>query len=91
MAMHANKHAAVDFVMPDGQIRMIRVDLDFWVDFWILGAVIGHGDEHRFLARLNAFDESIKEMPNRCGFLSGLFVPCPQHERAWENCRYFRH
>lgn len=91
VAMYTDKYAAVDLIMPNGQIRMIGVDLDFRVDLWILGTIVGHGDQHRFLVGLNAFLERIKKMSNGRRFLCGLFVPCPQHEGTRENCRHLCH
>ena len=47
VAMDTNEHACVNFIMPDGEVGMVRVDFNFGVNFGILGTVIRHGNEHR--------------------------------------------
>ena len=42
MAVHADKDARVDFIMPDRKIRMIGIDFDFGIDLGILRPVVGH-------------------------------------------------
>src|SRR5512139_1336097 len=45
MAVHSNKEAHVDLVLPDSQIGMVRVDLLLRDDLRMLRPVVGHRNE----------------------------------------------
>ena len=55
MAVDSDEHAAIDFIVPDGQIRVVGIDLDFRIDFGVLGAIVRHRDQHGRLSGLHAF------------------------------------
>lgn len=78
MAVDTDEHAAIDFIVPDGQVRVVGIDFDFWVDLGIFGAVVRHRDQHRCLPRLNTFLERIVQVADGRGLLGRLLVPCPQ-------------
>src|SRR5690242_4968857 len=78
MAVNPDEHATIYFVMPDGQIRVVGVDFDLGIDLRILRPIIGHGDKHCFLPRLDALFKRLVEMPNGGSFLRSLVIPCPQ-------------
>ena len=59
MAVDSDEHAAIDFIVPDGQIRMVGIDLHFRIDFGVFGAVIRHRDQHRRLPGLHTFLERV--------------------------------
>src|SRR5438094_9728800 len=46
MAVHADKSARVDFVMPDRKIRVFEIDLSFGIDLGMFWPVIPHGFYH---------------------------------------------
>ena len=70
---------------------MVRVDFDFGVDLWVLGAIVRHWNQHGLLARLNALFQSFVQASHRCGLFRGFFIPCPEDERAWEDGGNLRH
>src|SRR5262245_46155304 len=45
MTVDTDEETNINLVPPDGQIRMVRIDLALRHDLWILRPVIGHGDE----------------------------------------------
>ena len=77
--MDTHKHATIDFIMPDSQIGMIGIDFDLRINFWILGTIVRHRDEHGFLPRLNTFFERLVQVADSRGFLGRLVIPRPQH------------
>ena len=78
MAVDPDEHAAIDFIVPDGQIRVVRINLDFRIDFWVLGAVVRHRDQHGRLPGLHALFERIVQVADGRGLLGRLLVPRPQ-------------
>lgn len=47
MAMHPDKQTHIDLVLPNGEIRMIRINFSLWDDFRIFRSVIRHRDHSR--------------------------------------------
>ncbi len=46
MAMHTNKNARLNFIAPNREIRMIRIDHLFRINLRILGAIVRHRNDH---------------------------------------------
>ena len=78
MAVDPDEHAAIDFIVPDGQIRVVGIDLDFRIDFGVLGAVVRHRDQHGRLPGLHTFLECVEQVADGRGLLGRLLVPGPQ-------------
>ena len=78
MAVDPDEHAAIDFIVPDGQIRVVGIDLDFRIDFGVLGAVVRHRDQHGCLPWLHTFLECVVQVTDGRGLLGRLLVPGPQ-------------
>ena len=77
MAVDPDEHAAIDFVVPDGQIRVVGIDLDFRIDLGVFGAVVRHRDQHGRLPWLHTFLERIVQVAYGGGFLGRFFIPGP--------------
>ena len=78
MAVDSDEHAAIDFIVPDGQIRVVGIDFDFRIDFRVLGAIVRHRDQHGRLPGLHTFLERIVQVADGRGLLGRLLVPSPQ-------------
>lgn len=78
MAVDSDKHAAIDFIVPDGQIRVVGIDLDFRIDLGVFGAVVRHRDQHGCLPGLHAFLERVVQVADGRSLLGRLLVPGPQ-------------
>ncbi len=78
MAVDSDELAAIDFIMPDGQIRVVGIDFDFRFGVGVLGAVVRHRDQHGRLSGLHAFLERVVQVTDGCGLFGRLLVPGPQ-------------
>jgi len=78
MAVNPDEHAAIDFIVPDGQIRVVGIDLDFRINLGVLGAVVRHRDQHGRLPWLHTFLECVVQVTDGRGLLGRLLVPGPQ-------------
>ncbi len=79
MTVYTHKQAHVDPVLPDGQIRVVRIDLPLRHDLRILGAVIGHRNELR--------RNSLRQRFDRFSLAHRLLIPGPEDQRAREDRR----
>ena len=59
MAVDTDEHAAINFIMPDGQVWVVGIDLNFRIDFGVFRAVVRHRDQHGRLPGLYAFLERV--------------------------------
>src|SRR5687768_9853441 len=80
VAMDADKNTGFDLVAPDRQIRMVRIDDFFRVNFGILGSVIRHGNDHDIGNLCSDFKKSL-------GLFHGMIVPGPENHRPREKRR----
>ena len=78
MAVDPDEHAAIDFIVPDGQIRVVGIDLNFGIDLRIFGAIVRHRDQHGRLSGLHTFLECVVQVADGRGLLGRLLVPGPQ-------------
>ena len=81
VTVDTHKHANIYFIMPNGQVGMVWIDLNFRIDLWIFGAVIRHGNQ--------PCREGFCQGSNGCSLFGRFFVPLPQNQGTWENGRNF--
>ncbi len=79
--MDPHKKADINLVVPDREIRVVRIDFELRLDLRIFRAIVRHGDNPEIVG-LGAPENSV-------GNLAGLFRPLPENHRTREKSRNF--
>src|SRR5437660_5441625 len=88
MTVDADEHADINLVVPDREVRVVRINLYLRVNLGILGPVIEHRNQHWLGPCRRAFLQYVVQVLYGLSLLLRLLIPRPEHKGPGENRGY---